>query len=121
MKIKQKYLWKCVEGGTWNVDQRPFIGHTSSVEDIQWSPNEATVFASCSSDKSIRIWDLRNRNHIKILKGHADGVRCLKVLSNNLFASGSVDTTIRYKEIFLFLICFKCFHLSFIVSCQGVV
>lgn len=43
---KNIHLWKPVEGGTWQVDQRPFHGHTSSVEDVQWSPNEANVRSS---------------------------------------------------------------------------
>lgn len=40
---KNIHLWNPKEGGTWLVDQRPFTGHTKSVEDLQWSPTEDTV------------------------------------------------------------------------------
>ena len=58
------YLWHgCERAGARGVSavtpQGPFLGHRASVEDLQWSPTEATVFASCSSDCSIRIWDAR--------------------------------------------------------------
>ncbi|TMW54649.1 hypothetical protein DOY81_000180 [Sarcophaga bullata] len=53
------HIWSPLEDGTWKVDQRPLVGHSASVEDLQWSPNERSVIASCSVDKSIRIWDVR--------------------------------------------------------------
>ncbi|KAL8765055.1 MAG: hypothetical protein Q9209_007745 [Squamulea sp. 1 TL-2023] len=53
----------CTEGGKWTPDNRPFTGHQSSVEDIQWSPSERNVFASASSDGTVKVWDARSEAH----------------------------------------------------------
>ena len=50
------------DAGRWQADTRPFTGHSSSVEDIQWSPNERTVFASASSDGTVKVWDTRSKS-----------------------------------------------------------
>ncbi|KAI9882154.1 MAG: hypothetical protein M1823_006100 [Watsoniomyces obsoletus] len=51
------------EGGNWATDARPFSGHEGSVEEIQWSPSEGTVFASAGSDGTVKVWDLRSKSH----------------------------------------------------------
>nr|XP_033330671.1 glutamate-rich WD repeat-containing protein 1 [Megalopta genalis]XP_033330672.1 glutamate-rich WD repeat-containing protein 1 [Megalopta genalis] len=57
------HIWRIDDNNastTWHVDQRPYNSHAPhSVEDLQWSPNERHVLASCSVDKSIKIWDTR--------------------------------------------------------------
>ena len=57
----QIYLTSCSSSGECVTDPSPFRGHEGSIEDLQWSPTEKTVFASCSSDGTIRIWDTRSK------------------------------------------------------------
>ncbi|KAL9596400.1 MAG: hypothetical protein Q9219_005835 [cf. Caloplaca sp. 3 TL-2023] len=57
------FATQSAEGGKWISDNTPFVGHHSSVEDIQWSPNERNVFASASSDGTVKVWDVRSKAH----------------------------------------------------------
>ena len=56
------FVTTCADGGKWTTDNRPFTGHEGSVEEIQWSPNEKNVFASASSDGTVKVWDVRSKS-----------------------------------------------------------
>ncbi|KDN40368.1 hypothetical protein RSAG8_08131, partial [Rhizoctonia solani AG-8 WAC10335] len=63
----------------WDVQRRksasrPFIGHTSSVYSVQFSP-DGTRVVSGSNDDTIRVWDVeRGATILGPLEGHTDGV-----------------------------------------------
>ncbi|OLY85715.1 Ribosome assembly protein rrb1 [Smittium mucronatum] len=84
--------------GGFTTEKTPFQGHKSSVEDLQWSPEEQSVFASCSSDKSIRIWDIRQKQRqsaISVPNAHNSDVNVISwnPTSRFLLASGDDDGT----------------------------
>jgi ribosome assembly protein RRB1 len=90
--------WECISSSSGG-----FQGHTDSVEDVQWSPTEQTVFASCSVDRSIRIWDIRDKSKSQIVAPnvHANDIN---VISWNarvgyLLASGCDDGSFKVWDL----------------------
>jgi ribosome assembly protein RRB1 len=84
----------------------PFSSHTSSVEDLQWSPSEGTVFASCSADQSIRVWDIRvkgRRSAMAVERAHSSDVNVIswnKVASTSyLLVSGGDEGNIKVWDL----------------------
>jgi len=97
------YLTTSTPSG-FNALVQPFSSHTSSVEDIQWSPTEPTVFASCSADHSIQIWDVRSKGRRSVTGINPAHESDVNVISwnrstNYLLISGGDDGTIKVWDL----------------------
>ncbi|EAS04841.1 histone-binding protein RBBP4 or subunit C of Caf1 complex protein (macronuclear) [Tetrahymena thermophila SB210] len=80
----------------WERDQHPYVYHEGSVEDLQFSPVEEYSLASCSTDGTIRVVDLRvgNKKQAQLLvKAHECDVNVISWNHKNpfLIASGADD------------------------------
>lgn len=89
------YLTTRSSGEGWATDSTPFQGHTGSIEELQWSPKEKNVFASASSDGSIKIWDVRSKSKSAAISVQVSNID-VNVMSwshqtSHLLASGADD------------------------------
>ena len=77
------------------VEPHAYRSQRQSIEDIQWSPTEGTVFITASSDKSLAVWDVRGKNgpQITLADAHLEDVNVLSwnTRVSYLLASGSDD------------------------------
>lgn len=91
----QIFVTTRTQGEGWAVDNRPMIGHTGSIEELQWSPSERHVFASASSDGSIKIWDVRSKSRTAAISVHVSdsdvNVMSWNKQTSHLLASGADD------------------------------
>lgn len=83
------YMTNMTESGFQTSSGVPFASHTSSIEDLQWSPTEKTVFGSVSADRSMRIWDIRVRDRKSVLAATDAHDSDINVMSWNTGASAS--------------------------------
>ena len=109
--LQQRMLWAAVLlafGLVAHVsNQTPYSsvwpqGHEDSVEDIQWSPTEGNVLASCSVDRTIRIWDSRVREAPQLtVTAHAADVNVISwnALASHTLASGGDDGVLRVWDL----------------------
>ncbi|WVQ64841.1 uncharacterized protein L199_003010 [Kwoniella botswanensis] len=102
---KKIYLTTITPTG-FNTSPQPYLSHTSSVEDLQWSPNESTVFASASADRTVRVWDIRakGRKSVVSVQAHKEDVN---VISWNkgveyLLVSGGDDGELNVWDLRMF-------------------
>ena len=97
------YLWEKAESGEqWADGGGAFVGHSASVEDVKWSPVERDVFASCSVDKTVKVWDARSRKQAALsIDAHETDVNVIdwNARVSYLMVSGADDGTFRIWDL----------------------
>ncbi|MCG9134586.1 hypothetical protein J5I95_23225 [Candidatus Poribacteria bacterium] len=90
----------------WNINsinadiiKHTLTGHTDRIWYIVFSPDGYTL-ASCSFDKTVRLWDVETGTLKHTLKGHKDTVRHIAfTVDGQTLASASDDSTIRLWNV----------------------
>ncbi|GFP98882.1 glutamate-rich WD repeat-containing protein 1 [Phtheirospermum japonicum] len=96
------HLSEPASNSSWNIDPNPFIGHTASVFAAFWSPTEPFVFASCSIDGNIAIWDIHvGKSPAVSIKAHKANVNVItwNSLASCMLASGSDEGTFSIRDL----------------------
>ncbi|KAL8561224.1 hypothetical protein ACOMHN_024480 [Nucella lapillus] len=93
---------------SWTTQKSSLAGHTDSVEDIQWSPNEGNVFASCSVDRSLRVWNTQQKpskaNVLTVPEAHSRDINVINwnPIEKHLLVSGGDDGIIKIWDLRMF-------------------
>ncbi|EDQ84291.1 uncharacterized protein MONBRDRAFT_39343 [Monosiga brevicollis MX1] len=83
--------WECKQASV-------FEGHSHYVMAVTFNPKDTNTFASCSLDRTIKVWQLGAAQPNFTLQGHAKGVNCIDYFPGGekpYLVSGADDCTVK--------------------------
>jgi len=95
LELSDNFLKQAQRAATWIFSPiSKLVGHEGPVLDLAFS--SSSVFASASSDTTIRLWDIASGKIVRLLQGHTDWVNALAFSPDGRFlASAGLDGTLR--------------------------
>merc|ERR1712216_1088281 len=88
-------IWSVGSSGNYEC-QSTLTGHSIWVRCVAFDPQKPNILASCSDDKTIKIWNIESGACQSTLTGHSDSVFSVCFISDGKqIASGSWDTTVK--------------------------
>ncbi|XP_003391306.1 PREDICTED: protein groucho-1-like, partial [Amphimedon queenslandica] len=91
------YLWDLGSGAPKVMS--PLCSNATACYALAVSADGNSCF-SCCSDGNIAMWDLRNREMTRLLRGHTDGASCVDIAPDgNKLWTGSLDATVRCWDL----------------------
>ena len=76
--------------------------HAGAIRDIEFNPNKPSILVSCSDDRKVKFWDLRNMSTpIRTLAGHSHFAWCVRFnpFHDQLLLSGGSDNLVNLWRV----------------------
>lgn len=76
-------------------------GHTDAVIGLSAHPTNQQLLASCSADKSIKLWDINVSSNIQTINVHQDKVQCIEwnPVESSVLVSGGFDKSVFITDV----------------------
>ncbi|TAL67629.1 MAG: choice-of-anchor D domain-containing protein, partial [Bacteroidetes bacterium] len=97
LAVAHGYFISIIDMNSYNVIYT-FTGHTNFVNSVAFSP-DGTRLASCSSDKTIKLWDIISGTEIQTFPGQNSVSSIAFSPDGSMLASGHGDSTVKLWDI----------------------
>eukprot|EP01122_Echinamoeba_exundans_P010510 TRINITY_DN3951_c1_g1_i1.p1 TRINITY_DN3951_c1_g1~~TRINITY_DN3951_c1_g1_i1.p1 ORF type:complete len:366 (-),score=37.27 TRINITY_DN3951_c1_g1_i1:163-1260(-) len=74
-------------------------GHAGPVYQGATLCGSTSRLATCSADRTIKIWDLKTKSLVHNIIGHNGSVNCIAITDGGFLVSGSADKTLRVFDL----------------------
>jgi len=91
-------VWSLTQDGR-NTQEMELKGHSDGVANCCWSPISADLLATCSSDKSVKLWDARNGKNPHTFKTTGQLLNLAWSPNGQYLAAGSKKDMITFYDL----------------------
>ena len=74
-------------------------GHTVEVSSLYADRKNENLIVSGSSDTILKMWDLRTKNSVQLIKNHKKRINAIETTDSKLLISGGEDSVLSFFDM----------------------
>lgn len=80
------------------VRESDLMGHSGKIDQLAWHPTDPNVFATASSDKTMRLWDARQSKSVQTVKTQGENINIAWAPDGSCVGVGNKDDLISFID-----------------------